>query len=315
MLTSAPAATSIAGIEVRSLTRTFLGQAGPVHAVRGIDFSISSGETVALLGPNGAGKSTTIDMLLGLARPDGGSVSLFGRTPADAVEHGAVGAMLQTGGLVHDVTVHELLHLMGTLYPNPLGVAETIELASIEHLAARRTQQLSGGELQRVRCAVALIGNPDVLILDEPTVAMDVTARREFWSTMRAFAERGKTIVFATHYLEEADAWADRIILMAHGRIVADGSATEITSIVGGRVIRATLPDVDGNELAGLPGVTSVERHGSSVSLTCRDSDTALRALLDRFDGVCDIEIRGAGLEAAFLELTSDGASNEGGAA
>jgi ABC-2 type transport system ATP-binding protein len=238
-------ATTGAGIQMLGLTKSFRSPQGPVHAVRGIDVSIAAGETVALLGPNGAGKSTTIDMLLGLTTPDSGSVSLFGRSPDRAIQDGAIGAMLQTGSLIRDLSVHELLEMMASLYPRPLAVDDVIELVGIRAIAGRRTQKLSGGETQRVRFAVALVSDPALLVLDEPTVAMDVEGRHAFWGSMRGFAARGKTIVFATHYLEEADANADRAVLMANGSIVADGPTTEIKAMVGVRTIRATLPGVD----------------------------------------------------------------------
>ena len=295
------------GIQLKSLVKSFRSPQGPVHAVRGIDISITAGETVALLGPNGAGKSTTIDMLLGLTTPDSGSVSLFGRAPDAAIMDGAIGAMLQTGALIRDLSVQELLAMMASLYPHPLPVADVIDMVGLGPIAARRTQKLSGGETQRVRFGVALVSDPDLLVLDEPTVAMDVESRHAFWETMRGFAARGKTIVFATHYLEEADANADRAVLMANGSIVADGPTTEIKAMVGVRTIRATLPGVELAALERLPGVSSAERRGEAIVLHCADSDAAIRALLQTFPGVRDIEIGGAGLEQAFLQLTGVG--------
>ncbi|HEX5225842.1 MAG TPA: ABC transporter ATP-binding protein [Solirubrobacteraceae bacterium] len=289
------------GVELRGLFKSF----GPIEAVRGIDVSVTRGETVALLGPNGAGKSTTIDMMLGLAQPDRGSVSVFGREPSAAIAAGAVGAMLQTGSLLRDLSVRELLDMMASLYPSPMPVQEALVLTGADAFADQRTQKLSGGETQRARFAVALVSDPQLLVLDEPTAAMDVEGRRAFWETMRGFAARGRTIVFATHYLEEADAYADRAVLMAAGRIVADGPTTEIRAMVGTRTIRATLPDAPLEALAGLPGVTGAERRGEAIVLTCSDSDAAIRALLAAHPGVRDIEIAAAGLEEAFLELTS----------
>ncbi len=294
------------GIRLHGLTKSFRGPKGPIRAVRGIDVAIERGETVALLGPNGAGKSTTIDMLLGLTIPDAGSVSVFARSPREAVDAGMVGAMLQTGELIRDLSVREVVAMIGSLYPDPLDIEEVLELTGLEQAASQRTQKLSGGQTQRVRFAVALVSNPDILVLDEPTVAMDVEGRREFWAIMRAFAARGKTVLFATHYLEEADANADRAILMAHGRIVADGATTEIKARVGLRRIRATLPGVEPSRLAELPGVNAVERHGVAVILSCSDSDGAIRALLGQYPAARDIEITGAGLEDAFLQLTGD---------
>jgi len=298
------------GVALNGLTKTFAGEHGVVEAVRSIDVSIGLGETVALLGPNGAGKSTTIDMLLGLQDPDAGTAHLFGGEPKAAVAAGRVGAMLQTGQLIRDLTVRELISMVASLYPRPLGVDETIALTRIEEIADRRTQKLSGGETQRARFAIALVSNPDLLVLDEPTVAMDVESRRAFWTTMRDFAAHGRTILFATHYLEEADAYADRAVLMAHGRVVADGPPTEIKAMVGQRRIRATLPGVPLEALEVLDGVTRAERRGESIVLACSDSDAAIRALLARFPDARDIEISGADLEDAFIELTGSQAGS-----
>jgi ABC-2 type transport system ATP-binding protein len=275
--------------------------------VRGIDVSIGRGETVALLGPNGAGKSTTIDVILGLARPDSGTVTVLDRSPREAVSRGLVGAMLQTGALIRDLSVRELVSMCASLYPQPMDVDDVIQIAGLEEAAEQRTQKLSGGQTQRARFAVAIISDPDLLILDEPTVAMDVEARRGFWSAMRSFAARGKTVMFATHYLEEADANADRAVLMAHGAVVADGPTTELKARVGTRTIRATLPGASIDELGRLTGVTAADRHGEAIILTCSDSDRAIRELLERYDEARDIEITGAALEDAFVELTGDG--------
>ncbi|HEV7938840.1 MAG TPA: ABC transporter ATP-binding protein [Solirubrobacteraceae bacterium] len=279
---------------------------GAIQAVRGIDISIEVGETVALLGPNGAGKSTTIDMILGLADPDGGTVSVLGGSPSAAIDAGWIGAMLQTGSLIRDLSVGELIAMVASLYPEPLDVAETLELTGLTEVSGQRTQKLSGGQAQRVRFAVALVSNPKLLVLDEPTVAMDVEGRRSFWTTMRSEAARGRTILFATHYLEEADAYADRAVLMAHGQVVADGPPTEIKAMVGSRTIRATLPGADLDALGRLPGVSAAERRGEAVILACADSDAAIRALLAACPEARDIEIAAAGLEEAFLQLTGD---------
>jgi len=291
----------VAGVEASNLTKTY----GRVRAVRGVSFSIAAGETVALLGPNGAGKTTTIDMILGLARPDGGSVSVFGKPPKTAVRAGQVGGMLQTGSPLSFLSVRELITMMASVYPHPMAVDDVLALTGAAEFADQQTTKLSGGQAQRVRFAAGMVGDPDLLVLDEPTAAIDVEGRRDFWKSMRAVARQGKTVLFATHYLEEADAYADRIILMARGRIVADGPSTEIKARVGARTIRATMPgSTEGLEL--LPGVTAVERHGEAVALTCSDSDAALYALLRAHPGTRDIEVRGAGLEEAFLELTAD---------
>jgi ABC-2 type transport system ATP-binding protein len=304
------------GIVLSRLSKSY----GAVRAVRSIDLVIAPGETVAILGPNGAGKTTTIDMVLGLTRPDSGHISLFGMPPAEAVAAGVVSGMLQTASLIEYLSVRELVTMVASLYPRPLPVDEVLRLTGTMEFAGRRTTKLSGGQAQRVRFAVALVANPDLLLLDEPTAAIDVEGRREFWAAMRAVAAQGKTVIFATHYLEEADAYADRIVLMARGRIVADGSATEIKARVSGRTIRATLPGADLAQLAALPGVANAELRGDAVALACGDSDTALRALLSRFTAARDIEVLGAGIEEAFLALTGgeddltseeDGLSNE----
>ncbi|HLJ08246.1 MAG TPA: ABC transporter ATP-binding protein, partial [Acidimicrobiia bacterium] len=188
------------GVRLKGLTKSF----GAVKAVAGIDLDIAAGETVALLGPNGAGKSTTIEMALGLLPADAGTVEIYGMPPAEAIRVGAIGAMLQTGQLLRDLMVRELLEMMASFYPNPLGVDEVMALTGVADIADRRTEKLSGGQTQRVRAAIALISRPELLILDEPTVAMDVEGRQAFWRDIRAFAAGGKTVIFATHYLEEA---------------------------------------------------------------------------------------------------------------
>jgi ABC-2 type transport system ATP-binding protein len=212
--------------------------------------------------------------------------------------------MLQTGSLIRDLSVRELVTMMASLYPAPLAVDDVLSLAGIEPIASRRTQKLSGGETQRVRFALGLVCNPDLLVLDEPTVALDVEARHAFWMTVRRFAARGKTVLFATHQLDEADAHADRAVLMAEGRVVADAPTNELKAMVGQRTIRATLANAASSALL-LPGVTSVERRGDTVILHCSDADFALRALLDAYPEARGIELASVGLEQAFLELTS----------
>jgi ABC-2 type transport system ATP-binding protein len=288
-------------IELRGLSKSF----GPVQAVQDLHLEIAPGEVVALLGPNGAGKSTTLDMLLGLTAPDRGDVRIFGRSPQDAIAAGAIGAMLQVGGLVRDLTVRQLVASIASLYPTPMGVDDVLARTGIADIADRRTHKLSGGQTQRVRFALALVPDPDLLVLDEPTVAMDVSARQQFWASMRTLTGDRRTVIFATHYLEEADLYADRIVLMANGRVVADGPTTEIKGLVGGRTIRGTLPGASDATLRTLPGVTAVERHGEAISIVSSDSDATLRALLPAFPDLRDIEVRGAGLEEAFLELTA----------
>ncbi len=295
------------GIVLSKLSKSY----GPVRAVRAIDLHIAPGETVALLGPNGAGKTTTIDMVLGLTRPDSGSISLFGMSPARAVAAGAVGGMLQTGSPLDHLKVRELISLMASYYPHPLDVDEVLRQTGADEVADRWTTKLSGGQAQRVRFATALVGNPELLLLDEPTAGIDVEGRREFWQTMRGIAMQGKTVLFATHYLEEADAFADRIVLISRGRIVADGPATEIKARAAARSIRATLPGVTLAQLGALPGVAVADRHGDTIILSCSDSDDALKALIGAFPSIRDIEVGGGSLEEAFLELTADDADED----
>lgn len=279
---------------------------GEVQAVDGVNLTIAPGEVVALLGPNGAGKSTTVDMLLGLTAPDAGKVYIFGRTPGDAVGEGAIGAMLQEGTLLDDATVGETLAMVHSLHRKPMPVSEALRRAGIEDLAGRRCTKLSGGQQQRVRFAIALVSDPDLLVLDEPTAAMDVGSRREFWRSMRDFTDAGRTVLFATHYLDEAEEFADRVVLMRGGRIVADGSVAEVTQAASGRTIRAVVTGATRDELRALPGVVGVEIRGDRAELSCDDSDAALRALLARHPATHDIEITAAGLEEAFLALTAD---------
>ncbi|MFJ1765327.1 ABC transporter ATP-binding protein [Amycolatopsis sp. NPDC088138] len=279
---------------------------GDVHAVDGVDLTIAPGEVVALLGPNGAGKSTTVDMILGLSTPDSGEVRVFGRKPIDAVRAGLIGAMLQGGALMDDLTVAETVGMVAALHRRPMPVAEALRAAGVEELAGRRANKLSGGQKQRVRFAVALVSNPDLLILDEPTAAMDVGTRREFWQSMYSFTESGRTVVFATHYLEEAEEFADRVVLMRRGRVVADGSVAEVRALAGGRSLRAAVPGATEAVIAALPGVKEFELRGDRVAISSGDSDATLWALKAAVPAVYDVEISAVGLEGAFLSLTAD---------
>src|SRR5919199_2804183 len=216
---------------------------GPVTAVDGISLRIRPGEVVALLGPNGAGKTTTIDMLLGLSTPTEGTVRVYGRAPRDAVALGQVSAVLQTGGLLKDYTVEETVRLTAVLFGKPAGaVDEALQRAGIADIGKRLVGKCSGGQQQRLRFAMALLPDPELLILDEPTTGMDVGGRHDFWQAIRRDAQGGRTVIFATHYLEEADAYADRVVFVRRGRIVADGTAAEVKALASGRTVRATLP-------------------------------------------------------------------------
>ncbi|ONI75610.1 ABC transporter ATP-binding protein [Kribbella sp. ALI-6-A] len=293
--------TTTTAVTLTGVTRRY----GEVQAVAGVDLTIRSGEVVALLGPNGAGKSTTLEILLGLVQPDQGSVQLYGRSPVEAIAAGQVGVMLQSGGIIEDAKVRELLDLVAGLHKDPLPVADALQRAGIADLADRKLKALSGGQKQRVRFAMAIVAQPDLIVLDEPTTGMDVESRRDFWASMHAETARGRTVLFATHYLEEADAYADRIVLMRAGRIVADGTAVQIKASVSGRTIRATVPGADLAALAALPGVRNVETRGDVLLLQCADSDSTLRHLLANTPAH-DIEITSADLEDAVLAIGAE---------
>ncbi|MFF0495968.1 ABC transporter ATP-binding protein [Nocardia aobensis] len=292
-------------IELRGLTKTFRSSAGPVRAVDGLDLTVTAGEVVAFLGPNGAGKSTSIDMMLGLLRPDAGTARILGGTPAEAVAAGRVSAVLQSGGLLPDLTVGETVRVVASLHRHPRPAREVLVRAGIDGIADRMVGKCSGGQQQRLRFALALLPDPDLLILDEPTTGMDVEGRRDFWNAIRADAGLGRTVVFATHYLDEADAYADRIVLVRGGRVVADGSAASVKNLASGRTVSATLPDADPASLLALAGVDRVEQRGDRVLVHGNDSDAVARYLLTRTPAV-DIEITGRNLEDAFLALTGD---------
>jgi ABC-2 type transport system ATP-binding protein len=293
---------TVTAIAAAGLVKSF----GKVQAVRGVDLTVRAGEIVAFLGPNGAGKTTTIDMLLGLSQPDAGTVEVFGRSPRAAISHGLVSAVLQTGGLLKDITVRETLRLTASLFSNTRPIDEVLERAGIRAIADRKVAVCSGGQQQRLRFAMALLSDPGLLILDEPTTGMDVEGRRSFWSSIRADAARGRTVLFATHYLDEADEYADRIVLMSQGRVVADGTTSEIKNLVSGRVIHATLPGADQVALAALPDVESVEAQGDRIAIHTKDSDAVARHLLTQTTAR-DVEITPQNLESVFIALTSEG--------
>ncbi|MEV5474293.1 ABC transporter ATP-binding protein [Streptomyces sp. NPDC003631] len=277
---------------------------GAVRAVDGVDMRIAQGETVALLGRNGAGKSTAISLLLGLVQADEGTVELFGAAPERSVLAGRVGAMLQDSRAVPRVTVRELVSFVAGRYPAPMPVAQALELAGITDLAGRRVDRLSGGQTQRVRYAVALAGNPSLLVLDEPTAALDVEARHAFWRSMREYAGLGRTVLFSTHYLEEADAHADRIIVIDRGRVVADGTGEQLRRAAGGNLVSI---DLDGRGTEGLtllPGVRSMEVRGDRALLRTDDSDATVIALAE-LGAIRGLEVAPASLDDAFLALTA----------
>ncbi|MDQ4490435.1 ABC transporter ATP-binding protein [Sinomonas sp. ASV486] len=287
-------------VEATGLEKTF----GAVHAVAGVSLAIRPGEVVAFLGPNGAGKTTTIDMLLGLAVPTTGSAELFGLEPRRAVDRGLVSAVLQTGGLLKDLSVRETVELTGSLFSHTRGVQECLDRAGIAGIAGRRVNKCSGGQQQRLRFAMALISDPSLIVFDEPTTGMDVTGRRDFWAAIREDAAGGCTVLFATHYLEEAERYADRVILMDAGRIVADGTPGELRAMAAGRMVRATWPGATDADLAAVPAHDGAQRQGDQVAFRALDSDAVARHLLTA-TSARDLAITSHGLEDAFMALTA----------
>jgi ABC-2 type transport system ATP-binding protein len=297
-----------AAIALRGVHKSF----GTVQAVKDIDLDISSGEIVAFLGPNGAGKTSTIDIILGLSQPTTGTAEVFGMTPRQAITRGFVSAVLQTGGLLKDFTVRETAEYTASLFVQPRPVDEALDRAGITAIGDRRVGKCSGGEQQRLRFAMALLSDPELLILDEPTTGMDVEGRRGFWTAIRQDTARGRTVLFATHYLEEADAYADRIILLRHGQIVADGTSSQVKAMAAGRTVRATLADADPLALSAIPGADNVEVRGDTVLIHSTDSDAVARYLLTNTPAR-DLEINTRGLEDAFIALTSDDSNTSAG--
>jgi len=300
-LSTTAAPTRVPADSLSEVTKTF----GAVRAVRGIDLELQQGEIVAFLGPNGAGKTTTIDMVLGLSKPTSGEVSVLGLEPRQAIARGLVSAVMQTGGLIKDLSVRETVEYTASLFADTKPVDEVLENAGITGIADRKVAKCSGGEQQRLRFAMALLPDPALLLLDEPTTGMDVEGRRTFWSAIRRDAEQGRTVLFATHYLEEADAYADRIVLISKGRIVADGTSAEVRAMAAGRSVRATLADADTQRIGAIGGVDGVEVRGETVIVHAKDSDAVARYLLTETDAR-DLEITSKGLEDAFLSLTTE---------
>ena len=295
---SRPAALSFQGVTHRYGSRIALDR---------LDLDVAQGEVLALLGPNGAGKSTTISALLGLVRPQEGRVEVLGSDPRQSVAAGRVGAMLQAGsgiGLPPGVRVDEALALVRRLYRRPAPHDQIVERANIRELLRQRTDRLSGGQAQRVRFAIAIAGDPEVVFLDEPTSAMDVESRQGFWRMMRAFGDEGRTVLFATHHLAEADEIADRVVVLNHGKVVADGPGATLKAAVVTRRLRFVCDRPDRANFSDLEGITEVEIRGTCVSIDSLDADATIRDLVGRGVPFRDLEVTGAGLEQAFVTLT-----------
>ena len=289
----------------RKLNKTY----GSVTALRNIDFELRRGELLALLGPNGAGKTTLVRMLLGLAKPDSGSVTVFGADPRNEDLRYGVGAMLQVARVPETLKVREHIDLFSSYYPKPLPVAETLRIAGLEALENRRFGELSGGQRQRVLFGISICGDPDLLFLDEPTVGLDVEARRLMWTQIRNLVARGKTILLTTHYLNEADALADRILVLQHGAIVAEGTPAEIKSRTIGKQVRFS-SQLALDEVRAIPGVLTAIADRQKFELQVQAAEPVVRELLNRDSWLSDLEVTSAGLEEAFLALTQNHNSN-----
>lgn len=277
------------------------GPEGRFRAVDGVTLNFAPGEVTAILGPNGAGKTTLIDMMLGLNQPDSGTVTVLGGTPRQAVRSGGVGALLQTGGLLPDLTVKETVRIIAALLPNHIPVADVMEMAGLNAIAGRAVGKCSGGQQQRVKFALALLPKPQIMVLDEPTAGMDVAARHEFWDQMRATALSGTTVLFATHYLEEAEQFARRTVLMHQGAVIADGPTDDVRTRAGAAHISVTW-EATSSDLADVPDVSSFELNGHQVRIRTDNADSVARHLLTQTDAR-GITVRPASLEEAFMQL------------
>jgi ABC-2 type transport system ATP-binding protein len=298
---SNPAFRPVSVAKSRNLKKSY----GEVVALHDLNLEIYAGELLALLGPNGAGKTTLVRMLLGLARPDAGSVSVLGSDPHLGQAQTRVGAMLQVGRVPETLKVREHIDLFSSYYPAPLPIAETLKIAGIEDIKERPYGSLSGGQKQRVLFGIALCGNPDVLFLDEPTVGLDVEARRLMWAQIRTLIGRGKTVLLTTHYLNEADALADRILVLDKGAIVAEGTPAEIKARAMGKQIRCT-SRLSLEEVRQIPGVLSAKADRNAFELQVDAAEPVVRELLQRDSWLGDLEVTNAGLEEAFLALTQN---------
>jgi ABC-2 type transport system ATP-binding protein len=276
---------------------------GATTALDGLNLSLHAGEVVALLGPNGAGKSTAVRLMLGLAGPTSGTVRIFGGDPREAASRTRVGAMLQVARVTDTIRVREHIDLFRSYYPRPLALAEILRIAQLQGIENKFFGELSGGQKQRLLFALALCGDPDMIFLDEPTVGMDIEARRGLWQQIRSLKERGKTVLLTTHYLEEADALADRVIVIKKGHVVSEGTPSEIKRMSGGRRIKCST-SLDDAYLLGLDSVTMVERSGAFVTVTAANAEAVVRAMLLADERLAGLEIASPALEDAFLALT-----------
>ncbi len=292
---------------------------GKLQVLNGIDMNVKAGQIVAVLGPNGAGKTTLINMLLGIYTPDAGRIQLFGQTPGDLTVRQRIGVMLQQAEMAETLKAKELVRQFSTYYQNPLSLQQLLQMAGLEEKAESRYGKLSGGEKRRVQFAIALAGEPDMVFLDEPTTGLDVQARRSLWSNIKAYAKRGAGIVLTTHYLEEADALADQIIVIDHGKVVATGTPSQIKQRVSLKQVhcRTSVP-VEQLHLHSLIERVEVEKLASQSGdnltqciLLTQHAEALLRDLLQQDQNLTDLQVKGAGLEEAFLALTQNNATTD----
>ena len=300
---AAPALDSAAApvVELRGATKRY----GAIEALRGIDLVIQLGEITAILGPNGAGKTTALSLILGLRRPSAGTVRLLGLPPEHPAARARIGAMLQESGVPPMLSVAELVELFSSYYPRPRRAAEVIDAAGLAGLEGRRAGRLSGGQRQRLMFALALCGDPELVVLDEPTTGLDVESRRHFWDVITELARHGTTVLFATHLLEEADALATRIVVINHGQIVRDGTPAQVKAQAGGKTIRVRA-DLDPAVVATWPGVVRVERTGSRLEIVAVDAEAVLGRLFGGATHVEEVTVEERALETAFLDLVKE---------
>ena len=305
---------------VRSMKANHLQKEGPIARLTGVsrrygellaldrvDLDVHAGEVLAVLGPNGAGKTTAISLLLGLQQPDAGRADLFGMEPKSLAARRRIGAMLQTTAVPDTLTARELIAQFCSYYPNPRSVADCIALAGIDEWANKRYGKLSGGQQRRVQFALALAGNPEILFLDEPTTGLDIEARETMWKTIRQLVAEGCAIVLTTHYLEEAEALADRVSVLAKGKVVAEGSVSAIRARVSQKRIRC-VSALDSETIQCWPYVRSVMRDGEHLEIVTDAAESVVRNLLDKDASLSELEIRRAGLAEAFVEITREAA-------
>ena len=282
---------------------------GEVRALQSVNFHVTAGELVALLGPNGAGKTTAVKLLLGLLQPNSGKVRVFGGDPVNPENRMRTGAMLQVGRVPETMRVREHIELFSSYYRQPMPTGEVLETAGLERLKDRMFGDLSAGQKQRVLFALAICGDPDLLFLDEPTVGLDVEGRRMLWDQIRDFVRRGKTVLLTTHYLQEADALADRVAVINKGEIIAEGTPATIKAQTAGKRIRC-ITGLGTDQLRKIPGVIDVKQDREAVELHTAEPESVLRELLLRDSHLSGLEVTSAGLEDAFLALTQDNSRN-----